>query len=68
MICWFRITDWLWPFTALYLTVDDVVGSDNFAWWLWPTPSQAGWLYPQVGWVCRPVQELTNSWFHSSTV
>ena len=31
VICWFRITDWLWPFTALYLTVDDVVGSDNSA-------------------------------------
>jgi len=31
VICWFRITDWLWPFTALYLTVDDVVGLDSSA-------------------------------------
>jgi hypothetical protein len=31
VIWWFIITYWLWPVTALYLTVDDVVGSDNSA-------------------------------------
>ena len=31
VICRFRITDWLWHIISLYLTVDDVVGSDNSA-------------------------------------